>query len=215
MKKATAIVASVLFAILGASAAAQPPSENRGIRSIDIKPGTAPGLFDINVKLITETAATDTPKDLSTELAVEINGVALPGPPSSQVATIAASGGACLGTTPPCDNSNCGTWNFGVVTLEGSCVPSLLGRALGLDFCTCACVVVNTAASDVPLGPGDSVTVTASPAPGALPETETADDSLTTSLSVLEVPSASAAGLLALAVLLALTGLYFSRISGA
>jgi hypothetical protein len=53
----------------------------------------------------------------------------------------------------------------------------LVGGWIGLDFCTCACVVL-TVATDVPMTTGDVIEVLLRPAPGALPELVPEDDGL-------------------------------------
>jgi len=154
---------------------AQIPAENRGMASISFSQGSATGLYDIHAEWFVETEPTTAFKDLSAELDFVVNGVIMA--VESETATIAAASAACFGTTPPCSNGACGTWSIGILTANGTCVPSLLGGWIGFEFCTCACVVF-TIAPDVPMTPGDVIEVLLRPAPGALPELPNFDDEM-------------------------------------
>ncbi|MCA8980411.1 MAG: hypothetical protein H6831_08135 [Planctomycetes bacterium] len=143
--------------------------------SISFSPGTAAGLYDVHAEWFVETEPTTAFKDLSADVDFSVNSLLATTVGSS--ATISSASGACFGTTPPCSNAACGTWSIGILTANGTCVPSLVGGWIGLDFCTCACVVV-TVAHDVPMTTGDIIEVLLRPAPGALPEPVTDDDVL-------------------------------------
>ncbi|MCA9284304.1 MAG: hypothetical protein KDA22_03755 [Phycisphaerales bacterium] len=152
------------------------PAENRGIESVVIEPAGAPGLYTIGANWVAETLQSDGPKDLSTIVTYSVNGLIVGS--TLQPATTAGASGPCLGTSPPCDGSECGTWNFGIVTLNGFCKKSI-ASVVGIEFCTCACVVLTVSEKPIPLQDGDVITVTLSPAPGSLPEQVTGDDQLT------------------------------------
>ncbi len=153
------------------------PDENRGVAEVNFIPGSAPGLYDVEVVWFVETNSTDVFKDLSADIFTSVNGQQLPGAVNS-VATIAAAGGACLGTTPPCSGDDCGTWTIGPLTLNGSCLKSI-ATIIGIDFCTCACAVIDISVTDVPLSDGDEVTVVLEAAAGALPDIVLEDNQLT------------------------------------
>lgn len=143
------------------------PDENRGISAITFLPGSAPGLWNIEVEWFVETNETADFKDLSGEVVAFVNGGFVGA--TTEIATINTASGVCLGSTPPCDGSDCGSWTIGGLELDGKCLKSI-ASIIGIEFCTCACVVVNIAAFDVPLNPGDLVQVEVFPAPGSLDE---------------------------------------------
>ncbi|MFO0828329.1 MAG: hypothetical protein U0572_09275 [Phycisphaerales bacterium] len=155
------------------------PPHNRGLVSLQFLPVAPPGAYLISAHWFVENGGA-APVDLSTDVAFAVNGS--PIGTVHQFAATSGASGTCLGSSPPCDGSYCGAWDFGILTLDGHCGLSV-ASIVGLNFCTCGCAVLTTAPEPVPLQAGDVVTVSLVASPGSAAEAIVGDDTLTVTFS--------------------------------
>ena len=157
-----------------------PPYINRGVRDIVITPGSAAGLFDIEVQWDFEGfelpfLAGET-RNLSTDIAFMVNGQSQ-GMFQVTAFILPDSGHFCALT--PCAAQVCGQASDGFTSRSLFCRESIACR----DFpsaCDCRCgdTVTTVLATNMVLLDGDAIKVALSRAMGAFSEFTTEDDSL-------------------------------------
>jgi hypothetical protein len=176
--KRSNLTTALLVALLGLAAcwgeaAAQTPW-NRDLQTLAVLPDPAGG-YTVQAVWTADVEATSTPLDLSTEVALRVNGTEIAS--SSFVLQVDAGSGFGCESGPPCTGScGSGTLDGEALTLfcyeDGECT---------VTFCDCDCgtwIVADFGPQ--PVTPGDEIMVILRPAPGALPDTDTADDQLMT-----------------------------------
>jgi len=148
---------------------------NRDLEKIAVWP-ESPGASAQRISAVWTFSAEETsvPLDLSTEVALLINGTQVD--LQTAVIQVDAGSGFCE-AGPPC-NGACGSANLngGAVSLlcykDGPCTP---------EFCDCDCGYwITSEFEGWDLSPGDEIMVILYPSPGALPEPDTSDDRLVT-----------------------------------
>ncbi len=158
MPHATTAVAVAGAAILAPWVHAQPaPSWNRKAEAISALLVPVSGtLYDVSCYATLHAADLGQPVNLSTVLEIRINGTTVYAQPVSMTGNPA--------DTDPCSGLPCA----GEPCL---CTPPPV-------VCECGPVVIS-AGTTAPLAPGDEITIILYPAPGAAPEPDTSDDSVT------------------------------------
>ncbi|MEM7164821.1 MAG: hypothetical protein AAF581_05115 [Planctomycetota bacterium] len=141
---------------------------NRQIDGIATRPGSAPGTHAVHVLWSAGTGPATATADWSTLIEVRVNGTTA----ASVTATAIALGAIdCNLPVGGCSSSACGSWSTGALTVDGFCRPS----SAATGGCECGALFI-TELPPVPLVPGDEIMVILLPAPGALPDSNTTDD---------------------------------------
>jgi len=147
---------------------------NRELQTIAVLPNSG-GTHSVFAVWTVDVEPTSIPLNLSTIVELQIGGTTVA--VQTFIVGIDAGSGQACGSGPPCFGScGSGTLNGGAWSLlcykDGECTPS---------FCDCDCGQWITAdLGPQPIAPGDEIAVLLRPGPGALPDSDTSDDSART-----------------------------------
>lgn len=179
MKPSNPSIAIALFAFCGLvtpAQAADPPAWNRaliGARIVESMPGV-PGHYDVIGQMLVGRGEGDAPLNLGVRLEIWIPGDANPSGANEVPVQYEASPAAC--STTACANGwQCASLNVDGVPLIGNC--NLVFPPSNGPWCLCTGTSEVIVAQQLQLVPGSQVRLELMPAPGALPELYTEDDS--------------------------------------
>ncbi|MCA9727532.1 MAG: hypothetical protein KC729_07600 [Candidatus Eisenbacteria bacterium] len=117
-----------------------------------------------------QVADSSVPADLSTDLELLVNGLLVDS--ASFDITIDGNPGGSCSAGPPC-NGSCGSGSVNGQNVTLRCFKDCVGASCD---CTCGLWISAELNPTVPIVYGDEIMVILRPAPGAVPETDTADD---------------------------------------